>query len=118
MTSRRFTVGLYYQFHFITDEILPSIGFGANYNKIDWNNSEGNTLGDFNFIFPALGFQLEVLPFEFDNPFPIHSGISIGMINAYLPSSYEIGANGIETLHDWNSKFFPVITFVIHIPQS
>ena len=115
---RRFTMSLYYRFHFITDKIVPSIGFAVSYNKIDWKNTEENTSGDFNLIFPAIGFQVEVLPFEFESPFPIRAGISFGMINAYIPSSYEIDENGVETLKNWNNKFFPIMTFLIRIPKN
>ena len=95
---------------------MPHIISGASYMMTSWEDIVQKTSGDKNIILFLVGVGVEVSPFQFEQPFPMDIGISIGFRGAYLPTSYAFN-DGIATLEDWQIKFLPSVVLLLEIPK-
>ncbi|SVC30150.1 uncharacterized protein METZ01_LOCUS283004, partial [marine metagenome] len=108
-----FAVGYKYRFNNV---LMPHIISGASYMMTSWEDIVQKTSGDKNIILFLVGVGVEVSPFQFEQPFPMEIGISIGFRGAYLPTSYAFN-DGIATLEEWQIKFLPSVVLLLEIPK-
>ena len=109
------SVNLTYKYS-LTERIVPIIMSGASYMMTSWEDTVQKTSADKNVILFTGGIAVGVSLYQFEHPFPIFTGIQIGIMGTYLPMSYEFN-DGIVTLDDWQIRFLPQFVFTFGIPK-
>ena len=89
---------------------------GASYMMTSWEDTVQKTSGDKNVILFTGGIAVGVSLYQFEHPFPIFTGIQIGIMGTYLPMSYEFN-DGIVTFDEWQIRFLPQFAFTFGIPK-
>ncbi len=115
MSANLFGVAVGYKYRF-NHVLVPHIICGAGYMMTSWEDTVQKTSGDKNVILFTGGIAVGVSLYQFEHPFPIFTGIQIGIMGTYLPMSYEFN-DGIVTLDDWQIRFLPQFAFTFGIPK-
>ena len=104
-----------YKYHF-NNFLAPYIFSGAGYMMTSWEDTITKLSGDKNIIIFLAGGGVRVVPFQFEQPFPMDISMSIGFTGTYLPASYAVN-DEIVTLEEWQIKFLPEVILFIGIPK-